>query len=152
MPKKLPRGSRARGHRNIQSHPLPSVRVAHNQEGGSGRENAATGKASRRPIVSEALQVHLFLLFAGAVMLCLGVWGGWLAVVSLLRGWFDEGEGVIVYANQEPVWFYVLSIMFSALAAGSIYIGAQMIWYARDESRLSARWPSLPTKGRRGSR
>jgi hypothetical protein len=122
------------------------------QEGGSGREDTATGKASRRPIISEALQMYLFLLFAGAVMLGMGVWMGWSTVRSLRLGWFDEGEGVIVYADQEPVWFYSASALFAGMALGSVWIGAQMMWYAREESRLTARWPRLPARGRHGGR
>lgn len=152
MPRKNPRGSRARGRRNIQSHPPPGVPVANDRESGSGCEDAATDKAASRPIISEALQTYLFLLFAGAVMLGMGVWMGWSTVVSLRRGWFDQGEGVIIYAEQEPVWFYSASALFAGMALGSAWLGAQMMWYARDESRLTARWPKLPASGRRGGR
>lgn len=152
MPRKHPRGSRAPGRRNNQFHPPPGAPVADAQEGGSGLEDAATGKAARRPIISEALQTYLFLLFAGAVMLCLGVWASWWTLLSLRRGWFEEGEGVIIYASQEPVWFYTATVLLAGMSLGSAWLGAQMMWYARDESRLTARWPRLPAKGRRGSR
>ena len=68
------------------------------------------------------------------------------------RGWFEEGEGVIIYASQEPVWFYTATVLLAGMSLGSAWLGAQMMWYARDESRLTARWPRLPAKGRRGSR
>jgi hypothetical protein len=150
MPMKHPRGSRARGRRNVPSPPPPAASVANGGKGGSGLEDAATGKAARQPIISEALQTYLFLLIAGAVLFCLGVWGSWLALLSLRRGWFDQGEGVIIYAEQEPFWFYSGTFMLAGMTLGSAWLGAQMMWYARDEARLTARW--FPASGRREGR
>jgi hypothetical protein len=123
----------------------------HHDDDPLAREDASTRKAARRPLLSEEIRGYLFLLLAGAVMLGLGGWACWAALTSLRRGWFDEGES-IVYAAQEPVWFYISTAFLGALGVGSAYLGAQMMWYARDESRLSARWPKLPAKRRRGSR
>ncbi len=123
----------------------------HHDDDPLARQDASTRRAARRPLLNEEARGYLFLLLAGAVMLGLGVSACWMTLTSLRRGYIDEGDSLI-YAAQEPGWFYGGTAFLAAMGLFSAYLGAQMVWYARDESRLSARWPKLPARGRRGRR
>jgi uncharacterized membrane protein len=107
------------------------------------REAPSTRKAVRRPLLREEVWNYLFLLLAGAVMLGLGGWACWMTLTSLRRGYIDEGDSLI-YAAQEPGWFYGGVVFLAAMGLFSAYLGAQMLWYARDESRITARPPKPP--------
>jgi hypothetical protein len=87
--------------------------------------------------VLKELGGQLVIGLGGAVMLGFGVVMGWMTVAGLRRGYLDEGERM-VYASQEPVWFYISIIFFTAMALLCGVLGAQMLQHAWSERRYTA--------------
>jgi fatty acid desaturase len=84
-----------------------------------------------------------------ALMLGFGVISSWMTITGLRRGYFDEGEQ-LVYVSQEPVWFYISTIMFAALGLGAGVLGAQMLVHAWGERGYTARLAKRLLSSERG--
>jgi hypothetical protein len=136
MPKKKKRPSRTGGPRRIRSHPPLSIPDGRLDDG-----------APRLEVLKE-LGGQFVLGAGGALMLGFGVVMSWMTVARLRRGYFDEGERM-VYASQEPVWFYLSTIMFAAMGLGCGVLGAQMVVHAWSERGYTARLAGLLVHGPR---
>jgi hypothetical protein len=123
--KKKKRGSHRSGRRRGRTLPPDPASVTNRYEHLFTREHALTRKTTRGYDLKE-LAGQLILGLGSALMLGFGVVLGWMTVTGLRRGYFDEGEWM-VYANQEPVWFYISTVFLAAMALGCGVLGAQML-------------------------
>jgi len=62
----------------------------------------------------------------GAGITAFGGWACWQLVTWVRRGYFDTGEEM-VYASQEPFWFYFSIVFMAALALGFVWLGPQIV-------------------------
>jgi hypothetical protein len=134
--KKKKRGSHHSGRRRNRSLPPPPVSYADLYESPAARERALTRKTTRRYDLKE-LWGNLLVPILGAGMVVLGGAGCWLTLMALRRGYIDEGES-IVYASQEPFWFYFSVVFLAALALGMAALGAEVLVTAWRERRYTA--------------
>jgi hypothetical protein len=125
--KKKKRGLPPATRRRISSYPPHPVSLP---------DGRLTDGAPRLEVLKE-LGGQLVLGLGGALMLGFGVVLGWMTVAGLRRGWFDDGDQ-IVYASQEPVWFYSSTIIVSGMALLSGWLGPQMLHHAWGERRYTA--------------
>jgi hypothetical protein len=113
------------------------------------REDVSTRKAARLKDLKEEVRDYLSLAFWGLVVLGMGGCLGWYTVATLRRGYINTGES-IVYANQEPGWYYGFTVLFAGMALLCAVIGVQMVLHALREHRRTARLAArLDRVGRR---
>lgn len=102
------------------------------------REDIFTRKAAREDRLREEVKDSLIVALFGLAMTGMGVAGGWLVVVSLQRGYVDEGDR-LVYLAEAPGDFWVSLGFVIALALGCGVLGVQMLLHARRERRRTSR-------------
>jgi hypothetical protein len=115
------------------------------------REDIFTRKAERLDQLREEVRNSLYVAVWGLIMLAMGVAAGWFTLVSMRRGYFDEGERM-VYVDQERGWFYTSNAFFAALGLGCAVLGGQMLLHARKERRRNARLAERLRRVGRGGR
>lgn len=103
------------------------------------REDFGTRKARRLQDVKEERRDHLITGFSGLVMLVMGIILCRVAGVNLSRGWMELDTDDIVYAAQEPGWFYLFVGMMAAMGLFAGQLGARMLLHTRREMRRAAR-------------
>jgi hypothetical protein len=103
------------------------------------REDFATRKGRRLRDVKEERRDHLITGFSGLVMLVMGIILCRVAGVNLSRGWMELDTDDIVYAAQEPGWFYFFVGMMAAMGLFAGQLGARMLLHMRREMRRTAR-------------
>jgi hypothetical protein len=102
------------------------------------REDISTRKATRLKDLKEEVRDYLSLAFWGSMVLGMGGCLGWYTVATLRRGYIDTGESM-VYANQDPGWYYGFTVLFAGMSLLCAVIGVQMLLHAWGERRRTAR-------------